>query len=143
MYPQRSRESTARPAQRDDSVIPQCIEQRAKRTTAMTHTLLHLPTRFTEREVQFLRPKQRIVAETLFTRRGFQHASLHLAHTNDLRVPVDERGRTDIPCATIFDAGQPLEQQTIVLVVERLARQVRASTPSLTPNARPAIQSVD
>jgi len=109
----------------------------------MTHQLLRFAARFAKRTPQLVRQEIRIVTKPVVSSSLQSNRSLHLSPAHELGMSVCVRRGTNIRGRTIRMSRKRLQQQAVVLVVERLTRQIRPSTPALATHAGPTVESAN
>src|SRR5512146_3097971 len=126
MYPARYGESTAWSLASRCVAISvvlfrrvQRIQKRPKRAAAVAHPLLLFAARLAKRAAQLAREEQRIVAKSVRSERCLENATIHGPATRQRFRGVDIRGNTHVVGTPVSDTMQTLEQQPIVLFVER------------------------
>src|SRR5262245_19255866 len=130
MYPDTTAESTGA-----ESIIwihrpAQLIEQRRKGASPVTHRRLLFTRRITEALVALLGIEIRVVAKTIHAVRHLENAAVHLTPTHELARRICVGRRADVVRAAIRLLPQRLLQQTIVLVIQRLAGEIETAAPA-------------
>lgn len=81
-----------------------------------------------------------IVPEPARPGRGVDDPSVHLTATNELPLAVDIRGSAHVVRTTIRRSAQALDQQSVVLIIERLATQIASAAPALAQHPGRSVQ---
>ena len=106
----------------------------------MTDALLLLHSRLTKRATQLTRKKVRIISEPVFPEWPIADVTGHLTAANDRPRCIDVRRGAHVRRSPIDSTVQHREEQSIVLVIERLTSQIAATTPAFAVNSRTTIE---
>ena len=111
----------------------------------MTDERLLVHRQVAKRAPQFRRRETGIVPEAARSRWRLGDPPRGFAARNVLAVLFAPavRGRAHVPRRPVLNAGESRQQQAIVLVVERLPRQIRPPAPAFAQHARRTIQRLD
>src|SRR5829696_3629333 len=109
----------------------------------MTHDLLLRTRRFTEGARQLVRHEEGIVTESMRPARLVDNPPRDCSAFDHGTRIIDKRRRTHVLCSPLRNAAQSRDEQSIVLVIQRLSGKIRAATPPFAADTRRAAKRVD
>src|ERR1041385_5020235 len=106
----------------------------------MTHRRLFHERRLTKRLSELVAQEVRVIAETIRPARLADYRADDFPTANDFALLIHERRNAHISCGSIGGTGELRQEMAVVLIVERLASELRPIAPSLASDPRPSIQ---